>query len=192
MVGRRYNKSLDRSAFSGLLIDNLRLSRLRARPVNSNVRAHRYFENTISVTWLRRCGCRPETARLLDWRLRDLSVGAWSRGTPRYFVINGNPVARYNQEPSKNLFEATGISRFVKRQTFSHCLFYHSRQPLTWHNQPIESLQKDAYAMNQDIEFGTPNHAQTTRYGHTLLSTIEVGKDIVAASYQLCWNGHCR
>jgi hypothetical protein len=28
---------LDRSAFSGLLIDNLRLSTLRARPVNSNV-----------------------------------------------------------------------------------------------------------------------------------------------------------
>ena len=41
--GRRYNKSLDRSAFSGLLIDNLRLSRLRARPVNSTVIAPRTY-----------------------------------------------------------------------------------------------------------------------------------------------------
>ncbi|MDX6443896.1 MAG: hypothetical protein QOH71_970, partial [Blastocatellia bacterium] len=38
-IHRRSNKSLDRSAFSGLLIDNLRLSTLRARPVNSNVKA---------------------------------------------------------------------------------------------------------------------------------------------------------
>jgi hypothetical protein len=37
-IHRRSNKSLDRSAISGLLSDNLRLSRLRARPVNSNVR----------------------------------------------------------------------------------------------------------------------------------------------------------
>jgi hypothetical protein len=57
---------LDRSANSGLLIDNLRLSTLRARPVNSNVRAHRYFENTITVIWLRRCRVPRKTARLLD------------------------------------------------------------------------------------------------------------------------------
>ena len=31
--------------FSGLLIDNLRLSRLRARPVNSNVMPRRFLKN---------------------------------------------------------------------------------------------------------------------------------------------------
>jgi hypothetical protein len=36
-IHRRSNKSLDRSAFSRLLIDDLHLSTLRARPVNSTV-----------------------------------------------------------------------------------------------------------------------------------------------------------
>ena len=36
-VGRRANKPLDRSANSELLIDNLRVAALRARPVNSTL-----------------------------------------------------------------------------------------------------------------------------------------------------------
>src|ERR1700674_4832797 len=48
------------------------------------------FENTIAVTWLRRCARRRETARLLDLRLRDVSVGAWSRETPRYSLLTEN------------------------------------------------------------------------------------------------------
>ena len=46
VVGRRYNKSLDRSAFSRLLIRKTRMpGSLFPRPVNSNVRAHRSSEN---------------------------------------------------------------------------------------------------------------------------------------------------
>jgi hypothetical protein len=44
-IHRRSNKSLDRSANSGLLIDNLRLSTLRARPVNSTVMPLTSFQN---------------------------------------------------------------------------------------------------------------------------------------------------
>jgi hypothetical protein len=40
-----------------------------SRRVNSTVRAHRYFENTIAVSWLRRCVSRRETARLLGLKV---------------------------------------------------------------------------------------------------------------------------